>query len=48
VHPSPFELPEEHQELLDALRTRDEETVLTVVERHIWNYFNVNGDGGER
>jgi DNA-binding GntR family transcriptional regulator len=46
VHPSPFELPEEHQELLDALRTRDEETVLAVVERHIWNYFNVNGEGG--
>jgi DNA-binding GntR family transcriptional regulator len=48
VHPSPFELPEEHQELLDALRTRDEATVLAVVERHIWNYFNVNGEGGER
>jgi DNA-binding GntR family transcriptional regulator len=45
VHPSPFELPEEHQELLDALRTRDEATVLEVLERHIWNYFNV-GEGG--
>lgn len=44
VHPSPFELPDEHQELLDALRTRDEATVLAVLERHIWNYFNV-GDG---
>jgi DNA-binding GntR family transcriptional regulator len=48
VHSSPFELPEEHQELLDALRTRDEATVLAVVERHIWNYFNVNGEGGVR
>jgi DNA-binding GntR family transcriptional regulator len=48
VHPSPFELPDEHQELLDALRTRDEATVLAVLERHIWNYFNVNGDGGDR
>jgi DNA-binding GntR family transcriptional regulator len=46
VHPSPFELSEEHQELLDALRTRDEATVLAVVERHIWNYFKVNGEGG--
>jgi DNA-binding GntR family transcriptional regulator len=45
VHPSPFELPDEHQELLDALRTCDESTVLAVLERHIWNYFSVaNGD----
>ncbi|MBA3449699.1 MAG: GntR family transcriptional regulator [Chloroflexia bacterium] len=43
VHPSP---PEEHQELLDALRTRDEATVLAVVEQHIWNYYNVKGNGG--
>jgi DNA-binding GntR family transcriptional regulator len=48
VHPSPFELPEEHQELLDALRTRDEATVLAVIERHIWNYFKVNGEAGDR
>jgi DNA-binding GntR family transcriptional regulator len=48
VHPSPFDLPEEHQELLDALRTRDEATVLAVIERHIWNYFNVNGGSGDR
>lgn len=45
VHPSPFELPDEHQELLDALRTRDEATVLDVLERHIWNYFNVGESG---
>ena len=45
VHPSPFELPDEHQELLDALRTRDEATVLAVLERHIWHYFSV-GDNG--
>ena len=45
VHPSPFELPDEHEELLDALRTRDEATVLAVLERHIWHYFNV-GDNG--
>jgi DNA-binding GntR family transcriptional regulator len=43
VHPSPFELPDEHQELLDALHTLDEATVLEVLERHIWNYFNVGG-----
>jgi DNA-binding GntR family transcriptional regulator len=48
VHPSPFELPDEHQELLEALRTRDEATVLAVLERHIWNYFNVGGAGKER
>jgi DNA-binding GntR family transcriptional regulator len=46
VHPSPFELPDEHQELLDALGTRDEATVIAVLERHIWNYFNV-GNGGK-
>ncbi len=46
AHPSPFELPDEHQELLDALRTRDEATVMAVLERHIWNHFNV-GDGRE-
>jgi DNA-binding GntR family transcriptional regulator len=46
VHPSPFELPDEHQELLDALRTGDEATVLAVLERHIWHYFNL-GDGGK-
>jgi DNA-binding GntR family transcriptional regulator len=48
VHPSPFELPDEHQELLDALRTRDEATVLAVLEQHIWNYLNVNGNVGNR
>ena len=43
AHPSPFELPDEHQQLLDALRTRDEATVLAVLEVHIWNYFKLNG-----
>ncbi len=48
AHSSLFELPDEHQELLDALRTRDEATVVTVLEQHIWNYFYLNGDGGNR
>ena len=48
VHPSPFELPEEHQELLNALHTRDEAAVLAVLERHIWNYYNVMSNGGNR
>jgi DNA-binding GntR family transcriptional regulator len=48
AHASPFELPDEHQELLDALCTRDEATVLAVLEQHIWNYFNVGSNGKER
>jgi DNA-binding GntR family transcriptional regulator len=44
AHPSPFDLPDEHQRLLDALRTRDEATVLAVLEEHIWNYFRLNGE----
>ncbi len=48
AHASPFDLPDEHQQLLDALRTRDEATVLAELEKHIWTYFNVSSDGGGR
>lgn len=40
AHHSPFELSDEHQQLLDALRGRDEATVLATLERHIRTYFN--------
>lgn len=48
AHPSPFELPDEHQQLLDAMRTRDEANVLAMLEEHIWNYFNVDGNAEDR
>lgn len=48
AHLSPFELPDEHQQLLEALRSRDEATVLAVLEVHIWNYFNVTSNRNGR
>ncbi len=42
AHSSPFELPDEHQQLLDALRGRDEATVLATLEGHIRTYSSVD------
>lgn len=42
------EVVEEHAELLQSLRTRDESGVLPVLEAHIQNYLIFRGSGGER
>lgn len=48
AHASSLEVVDEHEEMLDALRTRDEPTVLAMLEDHIRNYFSVGGADGNR
>ncbi len=46
AHRTPYEVVEEHAELLAVLRTRNESAVLPVLEAHIRNYL-IFGEGGE-
>lgn len=46
AHMTPYEVVEEHAELLAVLRTRNESAVLPVLEAHIRNYL-IFGDGSE-
>jgi DNA-binding GntR family transcriptional regulator len=39
AHVTPLEVVAEHEQLLDVLRTRDERTVVTVLETHIRNFM---------
>lgn len=39
AHPRPEELADEHRELLEALRARDETQLLNTLTRHIHHYF---------
>lgn len=43
AHVTPFEVVEEHAQLLDALRTGDKRTVVAVLETHISNFMSFDG-----